>query len=129
MRFLRRADATNNDTTDTKNTGGSDPSTSLDSENKGFTPGKGRATPKRREAEAKKRGPVAPPPRTTREAIKRNKVLRQQNPATKDERRAATKERRERMMAGDEKYLLPRDRGPVKAYIRDLVDSDRKAHV
>jgi len=98
---------------------------SLDSENKGFTPGKGRATPKRREAEAKKRGPVAPPPRTTREAIKRNKVLRQQNPATKDERRAATKERRERMMAGDEKYLLPRDRGPVKAYIRDLVDCRR----
>ncbi len=29
------------------------------------------------------------------------------------------------MMAGDEKYLLPRDRGPVKAYARDLVDSRR----
>lgn len=28
-------------------------------------------------------------------------------------------------MAGDEKYLLPRDRGLVKAYIRDLVDSRR----
>lgn len=27
------------------------------------------------------------------------------------------------MEAGDERYLLPRDRGPVKAYIRDLVDS------
>jgi hypothetical protein len=29
------------------------------------------------------------------------------------------------MMAGEDKYLLPRDRGPVKAYIRDVVDSRR----
>ncbi len=27
------------------------------------------------------------------------------------------------MAAGDERYLMPRDRGPVKAYVRDLVDS------
>jgi hypothetical protein len=27
------------------------------------------------------------------------------------------------MAAGDERYLMPRDRGPVKAYIRDVVDS------
>jgi hypothetical protein len=27
------------------------------------------------------------------------------------------------MMAGDEKYLLPRDRGKVRAYVRDLVDA------
>ena len=27
------------------------------------------------------------------------------------------------MAAGDDRYLLPRDRGPVKAYIRDVVDS------
>ena len=44
---------------------------------------------------------------------------------SKDERRKAAAVRRERMMAGDEKYLLPRDRGPVKAYVRDLVDSRR----
>jgi hypothetical protein len=44
---------------------------------------------------------------------------------SKDERRQAAAVRRERMMAGDEKYLLPRDRGPVKAYVRDLVDSRR----
>ena len=31
----------------------------------------------------------------------------------------------ERMMAGDERYLLPRDRGKVRAYVRDLVDSRR----
>ena len=35
--------------------------------------GKGRPTPKRREAEGK-RGPVAPPPKTQREAMKRSKV-------------------------------------------------------
>jgi hypothetical protein len=29
------------------------------------------------------------------------------------------------MLAGDEKYLLARDQGPVKAYVRDLVDSRR----
>jgi len=34
-------------------------------------------------------------------------------------------ERRERMMSGDEKYVLPRDRGPVRAYVRDLVDARR----
>jgi hypothetical protein len=27
------------------------------------------------------------------------------------------------MERGDDRYLLPRDRGPVKAYIRDVVDS------
>ena len=40
------------------------------------TVGKGRPTPKRREAEGR-RGPVAPPPKTQREAIKRSKVAGQ----------------------------------------------------
>lgn len=92
---------------------------------KGYTPGKGRATPSRKEAEGKNRGPVAPPPRSTREALKRNKELRKSNPTSKEDRRAAARERRERMNAGDDKYLLPRDRGPVKAYVRDMVDSRR----
>lgn len=92
---------------------------------RGHTPGKGRPTPKRREAEGRRRGPVAPPPRTTREAIRRNRELRKKSPVSKEERREAARERRERMMAGDERYLLPRDRGPVKAYVRDLVDSRR----
>jgi hypothetical protein len=34
-------------------------------------------------------------------------------------------DRRERMMAGEEAYLLPRDQGPVKRYVRDVVDSRR----
>ncbi|ACU35315.1 DUF3043 domain-containing protein [Actinosynnema mirum] len=87
----------------------------------GRTPGKGRPTPKRREAETKRRGPVAPPPKTQREALKRMR----QSKTSKEERRAAAALRRERMMAGDDKYLLPRDRGPVKAYIRDVIDSRR----
>jgi hypothetical protein len=44
---------------------------------------------------------------------------------SKEYRRTAAAQRRERMVAGDEKYLLPRDQGPVKAYVRDLVDSRR----
>lgn len=82
------------------------------------TTGKGRPTPSRREAEGRKRGPAPPPPQTQREALRRMR-------GTKEERRNATAQRRERMLAGDEKYLLPRDRGPVKAYVRDLVDSRR----
>ena len=86
------------------------------------TVGKGRPTPKRREAEGR-RGPVAPPPMTQREAIKRSKE--QGKSLTKEERRALSAERRERMMSGDEKYVLPRDRGPVRAYVRDMVDARR----
>lgn len=82
------------------------------------TPAKGRPTPKRRDAEARRRGPVAPPPTTQREAYKRSR-------GNKEDRRKASAERRERMAAGDERYLLARDKGPVKRYARDLVDSRR----
>ncbi|MBO0866652.1 MAG: DUF3043 domain-containing protein, partial [Mycobacterium sp.] len=40
-------------------------------------------------------------------------------------RRAAMGERRERMMAGEEGYLLPRDKGPVRRFVRDVVDARR----
>jgi hypothetical protein len=84
----------------------------------GHTPKKGRPTPKRREAEGKRRGPLPPPPKTQREAIKRSR-------GNKEERRKASAERRERMMQGDDRYLMPRDKGPVRAYVRDLVDTRR----
>jgi hypothetical protein len=83
------------------------------------TVGKGRPTPKRREAEAKRRGPAPPPPRTQREAAR----LAKANRPDKNQRRRDAAERRERMAAGDQKFLMPRDRGPVKAYIRDVIDS------
>ena len=84
----------------------------------GATQSKGRPTPKRREAEGRRRGPVPPPPQTQREAAKRAR-------GNKEERRKASSERRERMMAGDDRYLMPRDRGPVRAHVRDVVDSRR----
>ncbi|MBP2186290.1 DUF3043 domain-containing protein [Amycolatopsis magusensis] len=121
MRFLRRNSTTATDSPDDA----ASAVTEVSDQTRGVTPSKGRATPKRREAEAKRRGPVAPPPKTMREAMKRNKELRKANPTTKEDRRAAAKERRARMDAGDDKYLLPRDRGPVKAYVRDLVDAKR----
>jgi hypothetical protein len=86
------------------------------------TVGKGRPTPKRSQAQAR-RGPVAPPPKTQREAIKRSKEVGKT--LTKDEKRVASTERRERMMRGDDAYVLPRDRGPVRAFVRDATDARR----
>lgn len=96
-----------------------------DARAKAHTPGKGRPTPKRRDAEQRKRGPVAPPPRTTREAMKRARGNKEERKELAAKRREIRTKQRERMMEGDEQYLMPRDRGPVKAYIRDLVDSKR----
>ena len=79
--------------------------------------GKGRPTPKRREAQRRRTGPVAPPPRTRREAYRRQ---REQNA----ERRV---EHREGLRSGNEKYLTARDRGPVRGLVRDIVDSRRNA--
>lgn len=122
MRFLRRSSTTTEDSPDNEATAVPE---SVEPHTKGYTPGKGRATPKRREAEGKRRGPVAPPPRTTREAMKRAREVRKANPQAKEQRRAQIQARREGMAAGDDRYLTPRDRGPVRAYVRDLVDSRR----
>lgn len=120
MRFLRRKDAepaeTEIDTDDAE---------VEDGPGKAHTPGKGRPTPKRRDSEQRRRGPVAPPPRTTREAMRRARGNKDERKALSAKRREIRANQRERMMAGDEKYLMPRDRGPVKGYIRDLVDSRR----
>nr|WP_163751583.1 DUF3043 domain-containing protein [Mycolicibacterium helvum] len=95
----------------------------------GTTAPKGKPTPKRSES-AKRRGPVAPAPMTSAEARKRRKEMRatltkEERKAEKAQRRTAMNERRERMMSGDEAYLLPRDQGPVRRYARDIVDSRR----
>ena len=123
MRFLRRKDA---DTAAAEiDAGAADVAMEDDARNKSHTPGKGRPTPKRREAEQKRRGPVAPPPRTTREAMKRARGNKEDRKELKAKRAEIRVTQRERMMAGDEKYLMPRDRGPVKRFIRDSVDSRR----
>ncbi|MGE2730357.1 DUF3043 domain-containing protein [Mycolicibacterium vaccae] len=91
---------------------------------------KGRPTPKRNEA-ARTRRPVAPAPMTTAEARKRRKEMRgpklsrEEKKALRAERRIEMSERRDRMMSGEEAYLLPRDKGPVRRYVRDVVDSRR----
>lgn len=94
---------------------------------------KGRPTPKRDEARrsAKKKGPVAPAPMTAAEARARRKQLagpklsRDERKAERLASRARMTDRRERMLAGDEAYLLPRDQGPIRRYVRDVVDARR----
>ncbi|AQA04823.1 hypothetical protein BVC93_23075 [Mycobacterium sp. MS1601] len=104
----------------------------IDTSSEVTTPGtapKGRPTPKR--DSTKRRGPVAPAPMTTKEARARRKAMagpklsKEERKIERAERRAVTNERRERMMAGEEAYLLPRDQGPVRRYARDIVDSRR----
>ena len=52
-------------------------------------------------------------------------MSKEERQADKLQRRAALAQRRERMMDGDESYLLPRDKGPLRRYVRNLVDSRR----
>jgi hypothetical protein len=96
-----------------------DPAGSADALDPRRTPGKGKPTPRRREAQRRRTGPVAPPPRTRREAYRR---MREQG----TDRRA---ELREGMRSGDERFLLPRDQGPERRLVRDIVDSRRNIGV
>ena len=89
----------------------------------GGTAAKGRPTPKRREAENRRRGPAPAPPKTQREAAKFAKANRPPKEEQREQRRRETERRRAGMARGEDKYLPPRDRGPVRAYIRDVVDS------
>nr|WP_240630685.1 DUF3043 domain-containing protein [Mycolicibacterium sp. GF69] len=95
----------------------------------GTTAPKGRPTPKRTQA-SRRRGPVAPAPMTAAEARKRRKEMRtkmtrEERREEKAARREQMNERRAKMMAGEESYLLPRDQGPVRRYVRDVVDARR----
>ena len=119
MRFLGRSSAADPATASSSDGESASAESDVVQVDPARTAGKGRATPKRRDSEAKRRGPAPPPPKTQREAAKLAKV----NRPDKNERRRLAAERRERMAAGDDKYLMARDRGPVKAYIRDVVDS------
>ncbi|MBB3038923.1 DUF3043 domain-containing protein [Hoyosella altamirensis] len=105
-------------------------------ERRGYTPGKGRPTPKRNEATRGSRGPITPAPMTRAEARARKKALKaakknepKMSKAEKKraaaETRARASERRARMMSGEEDYLLPRDRGPVRRLARNFVDARR----
>lgn len=77
---------------------------------------KGRPTPTRKQAEAARKQTLKIPadPKAAR------KAARQRGNAERSAMRAA-------LVSGDEKNLPPRDAGPVKAYIREYVDSRRSA--
>lgn len=115
MRLLRRR----SDPADVERAAPTEPAAAGDALDPRRTPGKGKATPRRREAQRRRTGPVAPPPRTRREAYRRQ---REQG----SDRRA---EMREGMRSGDERYLMARDRGPERRLVRDIVDSRRNVGV
>lgn len=76
--------------------------------------GKGRPTPKRREAEAARKERVKAP-RDRREAMRQQRA----------KARAQRVKVQEAMKTGDERYLPARDRGPVRRFVRDYVDGRR----
>ncbi|ALV49813.1 hypothetical protein ASR50_10570 [Streptomyces sp. 4F] len=73
---------------------------------------KGRPTPKRSVAQSQRRS-VANTTMSRKEASKRQR----------EERRAALERQRQALASGDERYLPARDKGPVRRFARDFVDS------
>ena len=75
--------------------------------------GKGRPTPRRSDAQARNRQPLVPNDRkaATRKAREQRRT---------DQRRVLDAYETE-----DQRFLPPRDRGPVRRYVRDLVDARR----
>ena len=74
--------------------------------------GKGRATPKRKDAEAERRQRLKPP-RNRKEASAR----------MRDRRRTDRVKMQQALRSGDERHLPARDRGPVRRFCRDFVDA------
>lgn len=90
------------------------PESSAASRPRSYTPSKkelGVQTPKR--SVAQRRRGVDPPPANRREALKRMRA----------KQRAERAESMAGMRAGDERFLMARDRGPERALVRDIVDS------
>lgn len=78
----------------------------------GTTSGKGRPTPSRREAEAARKAEMKRP-------LTRKEQAERQRKARAEIRR----KQQEAINAGEGKYLPARDQGPVRRYVRDLVDT------
>lgn len=78
--------------------------------------GKGRATPKRRDAETARKQRLAPP-KNRKEAAARQ---REKANSSREKMRTA-------LQTGDDRYLPKRDQGPVKRFARDFIDSRRNA--
>jgi hypothetical protein len=78
------------------------------------TAGKGRPTPKRSEAERRRRPVSAPGDR------------KEANRQYRDRQRQDRARRQQGMQRGEQWAMPPRDRGPVRALARDYVDSRRR---
>lgn len=78
------------------------------------TAGKGRATPRRRDAESARRSRARVPQNRKEASIARRARMRE-----------AREQQAEAMRTGDEKHMPLRDKGPVKRFVRDTVDSKR----
>ncbi len=76
------------------------------------TPGKGRPTPSRKEAQAEAK-------RRARAAVDTKAARRLQ----RDKRAELARKQRQGMKEGDERYLMARDKGPVKRFTRDFIDA------
>jgi len=74
--------------------------------------GKGRPTPSRKEAEAARKARLKAP-----------RTRKEQAAAARAARAANSQKMREAMRTGDDRYLPARDRGPVKRFVRDYIDS------
>lgn len=101
---------------------------------KGYTPPKGRPTPKRIDQEIKRgvvRDPNAATPAQMRQREKELKKSmskeewKAHKKKVREENRARNREIQARIDAGDERYLTDRDRGEVRGFVRDWVDSKR----
>ncbi|MBD2829511.1 DUF3043 domain-containing protein [Streptomyces globisporus] len=74
---------------------------------------KGRPTPKRSEAQSQRRRAASAAPADRKAAMKRQR----------EARRADLARQREALASGDERFLPVRDKGPVRRFVRDYVDS------
>jgi Flp pilus assembly protein TadB len=74
--------------------------------------GKGRATPTRKEAEAARKQRLAAP-----------RTRKEQQAARKAQVAQSRARQRQALSTGDDTYLPARDKGPVKRFVRDFVDS------
>jgi len=88
--------------------------------------GKGRPTPRRREAEQRNRRPLVGGGRGP--ALRPGASRAERKAARKERRRVAREERlrsRQALLTGDEAHLPPRDQGPARRFARNYVDARR----
>jgi hypothetical protein len=94
---------------------GAEPDAPEGANSSAFTPAKGRPTPKRSEAERRRRGPYGTPA---------DKKAATAQSRTRD--RADRTRKYEAMRRGEEWALAPKDKGPIRALTRDYVDAKRR---